>query len=96
MCYHIFFENSVKKKDNFFLLGTYAGFITTEKESYAIVNYFIYMHCHPTEKGFATSFNIPLTSRKRKDLPLWKDFLILIDVRVQPTILLKIYVVYSK
>jgi hypothetical protein len=75
MCYHIFFESSVKKRDNYFLLGTYAGFITTEKESYATVNYFIYIHCHPTEEGFATSFNIPLTSRKRKDLPPWKKLL---------------------
>jgi hypothetical protein len=71
----LFFESSVEK-NTMFLLGTYVGFITTKKESYASINYFIYIHCHPIEEGFTTSFNIPLTSKKRKYLPSWKDFLI--------------------
>ncbi len=54
---HFFWKFSWKKRQ-FFLLGTYARFITTEKESYATINYFIYIHCHPTEEGFTTSFNI--------------------------------------
>jgi hypothetical protein len=72
----LFFLKTQLKKETIFLLGTYARFITTKKESYATVNYFIYIHCHLIEEGFATSFNMPLTSRNKKYLPSWKDFLI--------------------
>jgi hypothetical protein len=62
MCYHIFFDNSVEKRNNVFLLGTYAWFITTKKESFTTINYFIYTNCHLIKEGF----NIPLTSWKKK------------------------------
>jgi hypothetical protein len=59
-----------------------------KKKSYATINCII--HCHPIQKRFAISFNIHLTSTKSEDLLMWNlNFLLWIELRVQPTSFLK-------
>ncbi len=71
-----FFRVQLKKKTMFFLQEHMQDSSLQKNKSYAIINYFIYIHCHPIEEGFATSFNIPFISKKRKYLLMWKFFLI--------------------